>query len=311
MSAVFSRFGLIAVLVLLCVVCAFSNPSFGTWSNFVNIWQNASIAGIMFIGLTWVIASGEMDVSFMEIAAVSSVVFAVLLQDRWHTGSAAALAIAGGVGFGLMNGLLVGALRFPALIVTIATSGLAHAFAFILGTGQPIYINDSGFLGTFVSASLANLPLLGLFCVALYVIAWLLQDRLVIGHHVYALAQNRKAMEEAGIACRRIVFGLFVLSGLTASLAGVLLAASLKSGQPTIGASFFLDGLTVVLLGTTVIKLGKPNIIGTAIGVVLLAVLLNALALFGWPNYVREIIKGVLLLLGASIALIARRGLAK
>lgn len=301
------RFALIVVLLGFYLVASASSPVFGSWGNFLNMWQNASIAAIMFIGLTWVIASGEIDVSFMEIAALTTVILALLLQRRWDPIAAAAFAMACGVGLGLFNGLLVGVLRFPSLIVTIATAGLAKGMAFILGGGQPIYINSSGAIGSFVTSTTFGLPTLGLLAVVLYIVAWVVQDRFVVGHHVYALAQNRKALEQAGVNCRRLTFGVFALSGFTAALAGVFLAASLKSGQPTIGNSFFLDGLTVVLLGTTVIKLGKPNIVGTAVGLALLAMLVNALALAGWPNSAREIVKGILLLFGVSIALIAQR----
>lgn len=301
------RYGLACILAVICAGCAFANRDFGSFSNLANIWQNASIAAIMFLGLTAVIASGEIDVSFMEIAALSSVLFAWFLHRQIDPGTAALLAVGCGLSFGLCNGLLVGILSFPSLIVTIATGGLAHALAFIVGAGQPIYINTSGSIGYFVGAAIAGVPLIGLLSLLLYICAWFVQDRLVIGHRIYAMAQNRKALEEAGIGCKGIVFSLYIFSGLTAAVAGVLLAASLKSGQPTIGASFFLDGLTAVLLGTTVIKLGKPNVIGTAIGLALLAVLLNILALTGWPNYAREILKGVLLLAGVSVALLVSR----
>jgi ribose/xylose/arabinose/galactoside ABC-type transport system permease subunit len=183
--------------VVVYAAFALSNPSFGQWSNFVGIWQNASIAGILFIGLTWVIASGEMDVAFAQIAALSSVVFAFLLTSRWGPASAALIAIGSGVAFGVLNGLLVGLLRLPALIVTIATGGVASACAFILGAGQPIYVEDSGFVGEFVDSSLAGLPSLGLLCIVFYAVAWVVQDRFLFGHHVYALAQNRKALELA------------------------------------------------------------------------------------------------------------------
>ncbi len=94
---------------------------------------------------------------------------------------------------------------------------------------------------------------------------------------------------------------------MTAALAGVLLTASLDSGQPRIGSSFFIDGLTSVLLGGMVIKFGQPNVLGTLLAVLLLAVLVSGTALLGWSDWQRDIIKGALLLLGVVIVVRGRR----
>jgi ribose transport system permease protein len=302
-----SRYALLFMVVALYAAFALSQPVFGTFSNFVNIWRTAGIAAVMYIGLTWVIALGEMEVSFMEVAAFSGMVFAALLLHHRGAIACAAVAALAGFAFGLLNGVLVGYLRFPSLIVTIATGGLARSLGITLGGGQPIYINDGGAVTVFANATVAGLPVLGLVVVVLYALSWWAQERFVFGHHVYAMAQNRAGLEQVGVRCPTIVFSLFILSGATAAIAGVLLAATLNSGQPTIGGSFFLDGLTAVFLGASVIRLGQPNIIGTAVGVIILAILVNGLALMGWPAYAREIVKGSLLLIGVAVAVAARR----
>lgn len=299
------RYGLFFVLVALFIGFALAHPIFSTWGNVASMWRTASIAGLMFIGLTWVIASGEMDVSFMEVAALSGMVFAFQLQAGASPAAAVGVAMLCGAGIGVVNGLLVGYLAFPSLIVTIATAGLARSFAAILGGGQPIYINDSGVVGHFADAVVWGMPIVGIAVVLVYLLGWFVQERRLFGHYLFAMADNRRAMEQVGVACKPIVFSLFVISACGSALAGIILASSLDSGQPMIGNSFFLDGLTAVLLGATVIRFGKPNIIGTAIGVCILAIMVNGLALLGMPNFMREIFKGVLLLIGVAIAVTA------
>jgi ribose transport system permease protein len=300
--SVASRGGLLVMLVLLCVVFAILDPVFATYGNAIGIWRTASIAAIMYVGLTWVIASGEIDVSFMEVTALAGMIFASLANAGVAPLLAALAAVVAGVAIGVVNGTMVGLLGFPSLIVTIASGGLARSLAAIIGGGQPIYLAKSGAIGALAGMSLFGLPVIGVFAVLLYACSWYIQEKLAIGHYVYVMAQNPLALWDAGIRTKRIRFGLFIVSATMAAGAGVILAATLASGQPMIGGSFFLDGLTAVFLGATLIRLGQPNIIGTGVGVVILAVLVNGLALIGWPNFAREILKGVLLVIGVIVA---------
>jgi ribose transport system permease protein len=296
------RGSLVVLLVLMCIVLGVMEPAFVSLANAVDVWRTASVAAIMYVGVTWVIASGEIDVCFMDVAALAGMVFAVVANAHFSPLFAATLAIVVGLGIGLCNGVMVGLLGFPSLIVTIASGTFAHSVATILGHGQPLYLDSSGVVGSFANGAVAGMPLIGIVAVLFYALSWFVQERLVIGHHVYVLAQNSMALRQVGVRTQWIRFGLFVVSGVMSAAAGVVLAGTLNSGNPMIGGSFFLDGLTAVFLGATVIRLGQPNIIGTGLGVIILAVLVNGLALVGAPNFAREIVKGVLLLLGVIVA---------
>lgn len=296
------RSTLLLLLVAICVVLGLVQPAFATFENAISIWRTASISAIMYIGLTWIIASGEIDISFGSIAALAGMVFANLVNAQVDPLLVTLIAMVVGLGFGILNGAMVGWLGFPSLIVTIASGSLAASLAAIIGGGQPIYLNGSGIISTFVEATVIGLPVIGIVALLLYVVSWHLQEKLVIGHHVYVLAQNILALRQVGVRTGQISFGLFAVSGVMSAMAGVLLAATLNSGGPMIGSSFFLDGLTAVFLGATAIRLGQPNIIGTGLGVIILAVLVNGLALIGAPNFAREILKGTLLLIGVIVA---------
>lgn len=291
-------FALVACLAAFTIV----RPQMLEAGNIVTILRSASLMAIMVLALTWVIAAGKIDVSFMQVAALANMTAAGLLSKGSGWAVAAACGIAVGAIVGLANGLLVGRMRLSPLITTIATGGICASAAAAIGAGTSIRIDDPGVLGAFLSASVGPIPLIAIVAAVLYVAAWWLQERLTFGHYIYAAEQNEEALIDVGVSASRLLVLVYVMSGVCASVAGVLLAASLSSGQPMIGASYFIDGLTAVFLGGMMIRIGRPNVIGTATAVLLLAVLVSGGALLGWPDYQREIIKGALLFAGVVMA---------
>lgn len=301
------RYGFFALIVLVFLAFAILRPTFVSEGNISDMMRSASIAALMFLGLTWIIASGEIDVSFMSVAALSNMTAAGMVAGGSDWGTAALAGLGVGVLIGLANGFLVAILRLPALVITIATGALAASIAAAIGLGTSISLRETGFVGDIVRARIGMVPLLAIIVGALYAAAWYLQERLTFGHYIYATEQNRQAVVEAGVPVDRILFMLFVLSGTVSALAGLLLVADLSSGQPYLGRSYFLDGLTAVLLGGMALKLGKPNVIGTLAAVVLLVGLLNGAALLGWTDSQRQIVRGSLLLIGVGLIVFARR----
>ena len=300
------RYSLVVIFLILVATFAMLRPDFTDAGNVSKILRSASISGIMFLGVTWVVAAGEIDISFMEVAALADMLAAGLVHAGYGWTLASVVGLGAGVGIGLVNGLLVGTMRLPALITTLATGGFARSMAAVIGAGSSLEIGNAGFVGRFVDTSFGFLPAVALLTIALYAIAWFVQERLVFGHYLYAMEQNRNAIVEAGVPARRLTLLLYLISGMTAAIAGVLLTASLDSGQPRIGSSFFIDGLTAVLLGGMVIKFGQPNVLGTLLAVLLLAVLVSGTALLGWSDWERDIVKGALLLLGVVIVVRGR-----
>ncbi len=138
-------------------------------------------------------------------------------------------------------------------------------------------------------------------------LAWYVQERLTMGRYIYALAQNEAAVRTVGVPVVGLTVLLFAVSGVCAAMAGVLLAEHLASGQPMIGGPYLINGLTVVLLGGMMVRVGKPNILGTLTATLFLGVLFSGAALLGLPDYQRQIIQGALLVLGLIVATLAAR----
>jgi ribose transport system permease protein len=300
------RYSLVFIFILVVLSFAVLRPDFMRAENINEILISASISGIMFLGVTWVVAAGEIDISFMEVAALSDMIVAGLVNAGWGWPAAACAGLAAGVAVGLLNGFLVGYMRLPALITTLATGSFARSMAAVIGLGSSVEVSDTGLVGRFLNLHFGFLPAVAVLAVLFYAAAWFVQEKLVFGHYLYAMEQNRNAVVEAGIPARRLTVLVYLISGICAAIAGVLLTASLASGQPRIGVSFFIDGLTAVLLGGMVIKLGQPNALGTLLAVLLLAVLVSGTALIGWSDWERDILKGALLLTGVIIVVKGR-----
>lgn len=307
LQTVMVRYGLFFLLAATFVMFAWLRPTFVSAGNINDMMRSASIAAIMFLGLTWIVAAGEIDVSFMSVAALANMLVAGLVQAGygWPVASFGGLAV--GIVFGLVNGGLVAVFRLPALVITIATGGLAGSIAAAIGLGTSIALPSTGFVGAALSTNIGIVPLVAIVVIALYALAYFIQEHLTFGHYLYAMEQNRAAVVEAGVPVNRILFLLYILSGVASSIAGILLTADLSSGQPYIGGSYFIDGLTAVLLGGMALKYGKPNVIGTMAAVLLLAALLSGAALLGWTDSQRQIVRGMLLLCGVAFVVWARR----
>ena len=302
-----TQYALIWVLFLMIVIFSLSSSTFRLMANLLGILQNSGIDAILILGLTWIVATGGIDVSFPDVAAFTSMLTALLIKNDFQWGPTILIALLCGTSFGLISGFLIVHFKFPALIATIGVSGIAKAMASLLGSGQPIEITTPGHLiNSLMFGEILGFPILFLLTITIYLICCYLQDQTAIGQHLYALGENRIAVLEAGIQEGKILFSLYIFSALLASIGGVLLTALLSSGQPKIGFTFFLNGITSVFIGAIIIKAGKPNVIGTLIGVIILAVLDNGLTLLGLFYYVGLIIKGILLITGIVIVEISK-----
>ncbi|MDO9417598.1 ABC transporter permease [Pararhizobium sp.] len=301
------RYWLVATLLVMIAVFAFLRPQLLDSSNIATILRSSALMAIMILGLTWVIAAGKIDVSFMQVAALANMTTAWMLAGGSGWLLAALCGVAVGALAGLLNGTLIAILRIPPLIVTIATGGICASIAAALGKGTSIRIADAGPLGEMLFTNWGPVPVIAVIAALLYLASWYAQEKLTFGHYIFATAQNEEAVNEAGVSARSLILFLFVFSAVLSAITGVLLAASLSSGQPMIGSSYFIDGLTAVLLGGMMLRIGKPNVLGTTTAILLLSVLVSGSAMFGWADYQRQIIKGVLLLVGVAVAMRAGR----
>lgn len=305
------EYALFGVLILVFAVFSIiSGEAFFQAYNLMNIFKSAGSIAIMALGLTWVVGSGEMDCSFPEVASCASMIFAIMLNRRMDPTFCFVVSLFSGVLFGLLTSVLVVKFSLHSLITTIAVSTIAGAVASIIFKGAVLSIKglNSTWMYKFFSRTLLGVPVVFLIAAALYALAFWVQERTRFGQYVYAMAENPQAVKEAGIKAGRVKTLLFVFSAFMASFSGIVYVLTIyKSGQPSMGASFFLNGFTIVFLGAMALKIGKPNVIGTFIGALVLSALTNGLTMQGAGFAVGQVIKGLLLIVGVAVVTIYRR----
>ncbi len=284
---------------------------FGQISNIMTILEQASIMAILVLGVTWVIGADEMDASFPEIAACGSMVFAILVHRGTSVPVSILAALASGVILGGISSFFIVKFKFHSLITTIAVATIAKSVAAAFNAGMPLPIPSirSSWFFNFINTKIGGVvPMIVVIAIVIYVVFFLIQEKTKYGQYIYALAENRQAVKEAGIKEGKVLSGIFITSGLFAALGGVLMVFIVYgSGQPKMGSAFFLDGFTTVFLGAMVMKVGKTNVVGTFLGSFLLAMLVNGLTMMNASFAVSQIIKGLLLVLGVVVVSIAQR----
>ncbi|WP_019997605.1 ABC transporter permease [Aureimonas ureilytica] len=291
----------LAGLLVVSILMALASDNFFNLSNILNVLRQVSIVAVLAVGMTFVILTGGIDLSVGAVMAlVGTLVAGLIVHSGLPAGVALPLGLLLGLAIGLFNGALVAWGRMPAIIVTLATMGMARGLALIYSGGYPISGIPS-WISWFGIGRIGIVPVPVIIMVAIYAVAWLLLQRTAFGRHVYALGGNETAARLSGVKTRRVKLAVYAISGLTSALASVILTGRLMSGQPNAGVGFELDAIAAVVLGGTAIAGGRGLILGTLIGAVLLGILNNGLNLMGINPYLQDVIKGGIILLAIYI----------
>jgi ribose transport system permease protein len=302
------RFSGVYVLIALCVAFGIALPgTFPTSQNLQTILTSQAVTGLLALGLLLPLAAGAFDLSVAANMGLAAVVCISLQSHGVNTVLACLAAIAVACLVGLVNGLLVIRLKVDSFIATLGMSSVLAALAFKVTDGQQI-VNGipQSFLNLYTS-SLAGIPNPVIYLVVAAAIIWFVLEYRPIGRYIYAVGGNKQAARLAGVRVDRIIFGTFIIGGLFAGLAGVLLASELGIGDPNSGPPYLLPVFSAVFLGTTQIRPGRANVVGTLIAIYLLAVGVKGLQLAGAPSYVSDLFNGLALIVAVALAAYERR----
>jgi len=294
-------------LIVVSILMGFASENFFSASNILNVLRQVSINAILAVGMTMVILTGGIDLSVGAVMALAGTICAGLMVNMGMPGSVGLVGgLLVGLSLGLFNGLLVAWGRMPAIIVTLATMGIARGLGLIYSGGYPISGLPS-WISWFGIGRVGDIPVPVILMVIIYIVAWVLLERTPFGRHVYAIGGNETAARLSGVKTQRIKLAVYTISGLTAALAAVILTGRLMSGQPNAGVGFELDAIAAVVMGGTAIAGGRGLIFGTLIGAILLGILNNGLNLVGINPYLQDVIKGFIILLAIYIGRGERR----
>ena len=299
------RHFLAIILVVLCIVARFSSDVFFTQGNILNVLNQASVIGVLAIGMTFVVLTGGIDLSVGSMLAAVSVYMG--LQHQAGSGALVMLgaALIGGVALGAFNGLAVTVGRVVPFIATLAMLSAARGLALTMNDAQPITITDDT-IRDIGRERIFGVPLPVYVFAVMAVLGWLLLNRTTFGRHVVAIGGNAEAARLSGIRVQRTQFLVYALSGLCVSVAAVLLTARLGSASPTVAGGYELDAIAAVVIGGTSLSGGRGTLEGSVIGVLLFNVLFNLFNLLNVSAHMQGVLKGVIIL--AAVVVQRRTG---
>ena len=290
---------IIALLVLIAIVSSIS-PNFFTIDNLLNILRQTSVNAIIAVGMTFVILTAGIDLSVGSILALTGAVAASLVNMELSIFVVIPLVLLFGTLLGGISGVIVAKGKVQAFIATLVTMTLLRGVTMVYTDGRPISLGFSdvadqfSFLGT---GYLLGIPFPIWLMTIIFIVAWYLLKHTPIGRYIYALGGNEAATSLSGINVDKVKIFVYAVSGLLATVAGLIVTSRLSSAQPTAGVSYELDAIAAVVVGGTSLMGGKGRITGTLIGALIIGFLNNALNLLDISSYYQMIAKSIVILL--------------
>lgn len=291
------HFGVLSILAVFAVLFVFfsvQTDAFLTSNNVINVARQIAPTVIVAVAMTFVITTGNIDLSVGSIVGLTAASLAIVAESRSPV-VALVVTLVAGLGIGMINGALTAFGRLQSFIVTLAALTAVRGLALLITDGYSTPIT-SEFLLPIGNGKLAGLYTPTWIAIAIVALGWYVFNHTRFGRYVVAVGSNAESLRRAGVDVRRIQLTVLALTGLAAGLAGVITAARLASGSSNSGTLFELEVITAVVLGGTALMGGKGSIIGSAIGAVTLGVISNGLVLLQVDVYWVPITQGLILI---------------
>ena len=293
--------GIMLVLLLLVALLSALSPVFLTPNNLLTVLKQISHNMCLALGMTLVIILGGIDLSVGALVAMIGTVTVGLIVNQ-------GVPIFAGILIGLILGILCGALnggfvaffKFPAFIVTLSMMNIARGVAYIYCGGKTTRIMDERFvkIGT---GSLGLVPIPVIYMLVMIVIFSILLNKTKFGTYIYAIGGNREAARLSGVPIKITEIAVFTIAGFMASFAGIVLAARMYSGQPSVGDGHELNAIAACVLGGISMSGGVGRIGGTVMGVLVMGVINNGLNLLNVSTYWQYVAKGAIILIAVMV----------
>ncbi|MBZ9655440.1 ABC transporter permease [Phyllobacterium lublinensis] len=293
------EYNFIVIFLAVVVIAATLSGNFLTFTNIANLFQQAAVVGVVAIGMTFVILTGNIDLSVGSVVALCGMLVATLLSQGYDPFVAVAITALAGTTCGAAMGAISALAQVPSFIVTLAGLVSFRGLTYLMTDGVPV----SGLPQGFAAISSTMVPILpgfaissmGLIFIVLCILAGLVLRFTVFGEYVFATGGNPEAARLSGLPTRLIVTAVFAVSGFMAALGGILLTSRLRIGQPTAAQGLELDAIAAVVLGGTSLFGGRGGVLGTFFAVMLLQVLRNIFNLLGLGSFYQMTVTGIII----------------
>jgi ribose/xylose/arabinose/galactoside ABC-type transport system permease subunit len=299
-----SDFMLFLIFLTVLIIGAIFVPAMLQEINITNVIRNAAIVGIVATGATFVLLTGEVDMSVGSILSITAVIGGILLNKGISPALALLISLVLGGILGFLNGVLVSKGKITSLMVTLGLSMVYAGIANILVRGQAAYLYGVDLYQWLCKGFILRIPVPTWLFLLITVFFTFIMNNMTIGRQVYFVGANIKAAEYSGIKSDKIKILMFVICGVCAALTGPILSAQTNRIIPTLGSGYELSAIAIAVLGGTPLEGGRGSILGTFIGAMIYTFLLNILTLSGIGTYMEGVLKGLLLI--AIVAVFSR-----
>lgn len=293
---------IVFVLVFILFSILLNNKGFLNPNNLANVLRQTSMISIMAVAGTFVIASGQIDLTIGAVAAMSAMIASLVLRDLNNI----PLAILGGVGFGVVSGAFVGflvtKLRLPSFLATMGMMSVIRGAAMWVTQTAAVPIKNAVFNKVFGIGMIGGVSVLVFWTIGFYIVGYILFNKSIFGRHTLATGGNEMSATYSGIKTNRIKIIIFILSGAFAGFAGILYAGRMQAGRFSFGDGDELSVIAAVVLGGTSMAGGAGSVIGSLFGSILMGVINNALILAGLSIAQQTIIKGAIIVLAVALS---------
>ncbi|PYG88170.1 inositol transport system permease protein [Ruminiclostridium sufflavum DSM 19573] len=298
-ETIIKKYGIYLVLLVMIIISAIISPNFFDSKNLLNIARQISVTTIIAFGQTLLIICGMIDLSSGSVVALSGVLGVSVYMATGSLLFAILVGILIGAVTGIISGFFVTKYKMPPFIVTMAMQLVARGAVYLYTGGQPIYqIGDFKKLG---QGSIGFMPIPVFFMILVAVCSWVILNRMRLGRYLYAIGGNEDASRASGIHVGSVKILAFVISGVFAGVAGVLLMGRLNAGLPQAGINYEFDAITAAIIGGTSFTGGIGTAAGTLVGAFIMGILNNILNLMNVQSYVQQILKGVIIVAAVAI----------
>jgi simple sugar transport system permease protein len=285
------------VLLVLVVFFSFTADRFMSLPNVLNMLRQIAPTLIVAVTMTFVITTSGIDLSVGSMVALSGSLLAIMIHAGWNPTVALLLVLLLGVVVGAVNGWFSSYQGLPPFIVTLATLSVVRGSALLFTGGYSTPISSDAWVTVLGQGRVAGVPVPAIIAVLVAIAGGLVFTQTPYGRYVVGLGSNAESLRRTGVNTRFVGLMVYIMSGLAASTAGVLVAARLASGSSNAGVGFELEVITAVVLGGTSLLGGRGSVVGTAIGALVLGVIANGLVLLHVSPFYIQIVQGAILLI--------------
>lgn len=292
--------GTLLGLILIGAVFATMSPTFLTGPNLLNVLQQSSINACIALGMTLVIISGGIDLTVGPVAALSAVIAATMMVAGVPVPFALLAGLCVGLACGAMSAALIAIGGLQPFIVTLGGLSLFRAIALIFTGGQPIFGLPEGFRAL-TNGTVLSVPNPVLIVAFFAILAWVILNKTPLGEYFMAVGGNPEAARIAGVPVVLTKFAAYMISGLMASVAAMILIGRLGAAEPTMGTLWELDAIAASAIGGASLMGGRGSILGTLIGCIILGTLRNGLTLLNVQAFYQLLATGIIIIVAMLI----------